>query len=105
MILLSVGRLLLAAFRSPSGKINGSFDKAGDNKTGSYETQPSPLHAESNRLGSRHTLLIEVTQAVELLLSLGDTKPGPDSRRKRIMVDFQDERTACFLRYSACSPL
>jgi len=93
MILLGVRGLLPRAFRSPSGKINGSFDKAGDNKTGSYETQPSPLHAKSHRLGSRQTLLIEVTQAVELLFGLRDAKPGPDSWQKRIMVNFEDERT------------
>jgi hypothetical protein len=93
MILASVGGLLLTAFRSPSGKINGPFYKAGDDKTGSYETQPSPLHPKSHRLGSRHTLSVEVTQAVELLLGLRNAKPGPDSWQKRITVNFEDERT------------
>ena len=79
MILVSVGGLLLTAFRSPSGKINGPFDKAGDDKTGSHETQPSPFHPKSHRLGSRHIQLLEVAQAIEFLLGLGDAKPGPDS--------------------------
>ena len=93
MIPASVGGLPPTAFRSPSGKINGPFYKFSDDKTGSYETQPSPLHPKSHRLGSRYTLLVEVTQAVELLLGLRDAEPGPDSWQKRISVNFEDERT------------
>jgi hypothetical protein len=104
MILIGVGGVLPTAFRSPSRKINRPFDQAGDDKTGSYETQPSAFHAKSHRLGSRHTLSIEVTQAVELLLGLRDAKPGPDSWQKRIMINFEDERTDGFFPRSVCPP-
>src|SRR5262245_41005596 len=104
MIPASVAEVQLTAFRSPLRKANGSFDETGDNKTGPHETQPSSLHAKSHRLGSLHTLLIEVTQAVELLLGLRDAKPGPDSWQQRIIVNFEDERTYRFLLRPVCPP-
>jgi hypothetical protein len=104
MILVSVGGLMPGTFRSPSGNIDGSFEKGGDNKTGAHETQPSPLHAKSYRLGSRQTMSVEVMQAVELLLGLRDVKSGPDSWQKRIMVNFEYEQTRCFFPRLAWLP-
>jgi hypothetical protein len=91
MVPARVGVRLMGVFRSLLRKINGSFYQTGDQKTGSYETQPSPFHAKSNRLGRRHALLVEVTQAIELLLGLGDAKSGPDPRQEWIAINLEDE--------------
>jgi hypothetical protein len=49
------------------GKVNCPFNEARNDETGTHKSQLRPVDAESHWFGGRHSLSVDIKQAIELL--------------------------------------